>query len=235
MDIERSSTFTILYAGRSLLTPSYFLLRWTNKDTKVSTYCICTNSGNDAGPILLQVTETGAVTPDPFDAEVQLASVNYQLEVWEQTSDSNLFPPETTAEYSELVDVKAAATPTPPPVDPCLGCGGGGDLCTQVTAADPSEVVACVVANGDVPVYLCNFIATDEATADIIVECIGNADKTAEVEAILCAPCGDVEIVDQDLNVIATPACGTQYDVLVFDGIDGGVADTVFTNSIVAP
>lgn len=127
MDISRSSTSTFLYGGRSLLTPSYFLLRWERIDTRVSTYCICTNIGNDAGPILLQVTETGAVTPDPFDAEVQLGEGQYQLSVWEQNDDSNLFPPETDAEFSELVWVAPSALPTPPPVDPCLGCGGGSD------------------------------------------------------------------------------------------------------------
>lgn len=124
MDIRRGSTFTILYSGVSLLSPSFFLLRWTRKQTNVATHCICTNIGNDDGPILLQVTETGAVTPDPFDAEVQLASRDHFLEVWEQTSSTNLFPPDTAPEFSELVRVADSSLPPPTPVDPCLGCPG---------------------------------------------------------------------------------------------------------------
>lgn len=112
---------------------------------------------------------------------------------------------------------------------------GAGNLCAEVNAAGPTEVVACVVANGDIPIYLCTILATDEASPDIIVECIGNAGKTAEVQDIICDPCGDVEIIDQNLDIIATPACGTQYSVLVFDGIDGGASNTTYTNSIVAP
>ncbi len=105
MDIDRSSTFTILYAGRELLSPSHFLLRWTRKQTNVATYCICQNIGNEDGPILLQVTETGAVTPDPF----------------------------TDPDYSELVNVGPSPLPPPDPVDPCLGCGGGSDCPVDVT------------------------------------------------------------------------------------------------------
>jgi len=44
---------------------------------------------------------------------------------------------------------------------------------------------------------------------------------------------GAVNIKDQDGNVIAQPACGTDYTVLVFSGIDEGNSSTVYTNSIV--
>lgn len=132
MDVTRSSTFTILYGGRSLLSPSHFLLRWTRKQTNEATYCICLNTGNDDGPILLEVTETGAVTPDPFDAEVQLASRDYFLEVWEQTSSTNLFPPDTEPDFAELVRVANSPLPPPTPVDPCTGCPGGEDCPVDV-------------------------------------------------------------------------------------------------------
>ena len=90
------------------------------------------------------------------------------------------------------------------------------------------------------------FVGTDWITnnapatpwAGVWVEFVGGAPIEATITqgtiGDIC-PCGDVEIIDQDLNVIATPACGSQYSVLVFDGIDGGVSNTVFTNSIVAP
>ena len=231
MDISRSSTFTILYGGRSLLTPSYFLLRWTWINNDTPTYCICTNVGNDAGPILLQVTETGAVTPDPFSAEVQLGSGDHFLEVWEQDDPSNLFPPDAEADYSELVRVADSALPPPDPVDPCLGCGD--DLCATVNAANSSDVIACVVENGDVPVYLCGFIATDEATADIGVECIGNAGKTADYQALLCPPCDPLSIA---INGVAafdvTDPCGNVYDIPIADSNGSIVPVTIVGDQV---
>lgn len=63
------------------------------------------------------------------------------------------------------------------------------DTCEVVNAADPSEVVACIEAENDIPTYLGQIIDSDQATADLIVEAIGNAGKTDEVEALLCTPC----------------------------------------------
>ena len=64
-----------------------------------------------------------------------------------------------------------------------------GTLCEVVNGADPSEVVACIENDGDVPIYLCEIIDSTAATADLIVECIGNAGKTAAVQALICEPC----------------------------------------------
>ena len=63
------------------------------------------------------------------------------------------------------------------------------DTCEVVNAADPSEVVACIEAENDIPIYLGQIIDSDQATPDLIVEAIGNAGKTDEVEALLCTPC----------------------------------------------
>ena len=63
------------------------------------------------------------------------------------------------------------------------------DTCEVVNAADPSEVVACIEAENYIPIYLGQIIDSDQATADLIVEAIGNAGKTDEVEALLCTPC----------------------------------------------
>jgi hypothetical protein len=72
----------------------------------------------------------------------------------------------------------------------CLNCSGGGcNTCTVVNAADPSEVVACIEAENDIPTYLGQIIDSDQATADLIVEAIGNAGKTDAVEALICASC----------------------------------------------
>lgn len=146
MDVSRSSSFTILYGGRSLLSPSYYLLRWTRKLTDVATYCICVNTGNEAGPILLEVTETGATIADPFDAEVQLASRDYFLEVWEQTSSTNLFPPDTEPDFAELVRVANSPLPPPTPVDPCTGCPGV--ICDDATV-ELNGIEVADVPSGD--------------------------------------------------------------------------------------
>ena len=45
---------------------------------------------------------------------------------------------------------------------------------------------------------------------------------------------GEVEIIDQDSNVIDTITAPGSYSVIVFSGIDGGVASTTFSNSIIA-
>ena len=81
-------------------------------------------------------------------------------------------------------------------VEECLGatrlneiCDTDCDLCTLLNDADPSEGVACMEQNGQVPTYLCEIIDSPDATADLIVECIGNAGKTDAVEALICAPC----------------------------------------------
>jgi len=63
------------------------------------------------------------------------------------------------------------------------------DTCEVVNAADPSEVVACIEAENDIPIYLGQIIDSDQATADLIVEAISNAGKTDAVEALICASC----------------------------------------------
>lgn len=45
----------------------------------------------------------------------------------------------------------------------------------------------------------------------------------------------DVTILDQDSNTVATPPAGTNYSVIVFSGIDGGLSNTTYSNSIVSP
>ena len=141
MDIQRGTSFRVLYGGRSLLTPSFFLMRWTKVDTDVSTYCIATNDGSTAGPVVLTVVEMGTTTPDPFTGQVQLGDGDQFLEVWEQTSAVNLFPPDTDPEWSELVRVWSDTDmPDPDPVDPCDGCPGGGCLVDIVFNYDGAEV-----------------------------------------------------------------------------------------------
>ncbi len=83
------------------------------------------------------------------------------------------------------------------------------DTCEVVNAADPSEVVACIEAENDIPIYLGQIIDSDQATADLIVEAIGNAGKTEAVQALICEPCpmtvnvtvnGDAQPPIEDVN-----------------------------------
>lgn len=105
MDIERDSTFYILYGGCPQLSPSYFLLKWEKVDTKVSVYCISENSGNDEGPTVIEVTDVGSATPVPANGEVKLSVGDYFLSVWEQ-NNTGPTPPDEEPKYSELVRVR---------------------------------------------------------------------------------------------------------------------------------
>ena len=126
MDAERGTSFVVMFGGTGQLMPSYFLFRFTKVDTQESTYCIGTNTGGRYGPIVVSLAETGETSPDPFDAEVQLGAGDHQMDVWEQTSSSNLFPPDADPKHSELLrSWTNEEMPDPPYVDPCVGCGGG--------------------------------------------------------------------------------------------------------------
>ena len=103
------------------------------------------------------------------------------------TNRRRRYPSEFTCE--ELQDPDTGLT-TAQLGSGCLNCYGGGpcDLCDTVQANSADEVVACI-EDGDVPLALCAIIDRDAATADLIVECIGNAGKTADVQDLICDPC----------------------------------------------
>lgn len=222
MRIERDNDNSFTLAARPTLTPSKWLLRFTRvDDATVEQLCIATAIANAGLPVLLTFTEVAA-SPDPLAAEVTLNPGQWQLKVYEQTSTTNLNYTLTGREvYDVLVQVEGAAAPDPEPTNPCSGeC----DVCEVVNASDASEVVACVVANGDVPVYVCEILATDEATPDIIVECLG--DKTEGVEALLCGTCDPLSIaVNGTAYTDVVDPCGGFIDIPIYDR-DGTVVPT---------
>jgi hypothetical protein len=112
----------------------------------------------------------------------------------------------------------------------CLGpervgqiCGDNPcDLCDVVAPADPSDVVACVTP-GNVPSLVAATLLLEGATPEVIVVALDGADKTDEVRALICEPCppcGSVDILDQNDNVIATVDCPGTYQAFVLDNVN---------------
>lgn len=120
------------------------------------------------------------------------------------TNRRRRYPSEFTCE--ELQDPTTGLT-TAQLGSGCLNCSGVGcDTCTVVNAADPSVVVACIEAEGDVPIYLGQIVDSDQATPDLIVEAIENAGKGAAVEALICTPCLMTVNIYVDGNLAETQA-----------------------------
>lgn len=71
-----------------------------------------------------------------------------------------------------------------------------------------------------------------------ILEVTGDATSLTVFSGDCCTGGGGgdpVSIIDQDMNVVTTVACGGTYSVIVLSGIDGGAADTTYSNSVIAP
>ena len=82
-------------------------------------------------------------------------------------------------------------------------------LCMSIARATWAKIKACM-----------SVVQIDAAQADL---CEGGG------------PCEPVTIVDQDDNEIAEVPAGGTYQVIVVSGIDGGVSNTSYTNSIIQP
>jgi hypothetical protein len=91
MQIERGASNTFALLGRSILSPSYWLLWFRDPERNASVYCIATASNTTGGMLTLTFTETN--TPTALDGEVKLSPRgNWELKVYEQTSPTNLDP-----------------------------------------------------------------------------------------------------------------------------------------------
>jgi hypothetical protein len=91
MQIERGASNTFALLGRSILSPSYWLLWFRDPERNASVYCIATASNTTGGMLTLTFTETN--TPTALDGEVKLSPRgNWELKVYEQTSPTNLNP-----------------------------------------------------------------------------------------------------------------------------------------------
>ena len=173
MQIERGASNTFALLGRSILSPSYWLLWFRDPERNASVYCIATASNTTGGMLTLTFTETN--TPIALNGQVKLSPRgNWELKVYEQTSATNLNP----ANAGRLVKTIGILVTGPEAND--TGWSGS----------------ACPPGGGD---------------------------------------CDPVTIVDQDDTLIAEVPSGTTYQVIVVSGIDGGLSNTTYTNSIIQP
>lgn len=101
MDVERTSVVRFIVPGREL--QENYLMVFTRVDDREDVRkCITQNTGHERGPLLLEIEEK--TSPTAEDGEVELAEGDWQLEVYEQASDSNLTP-SGEAKHSEQIRV----------------------------------------------------------------------------------------------------------------------------------
>jgi hypothetical protein len=91
MVIERGASNTLVVMARVTLSPSYWLLHFTDIERGSNAYCVV-QAGNSGGAFIsLTFTETSA--PVALDGEVLLAPPgNWNVKIYEQTSSINLVP-----------------------------------------------------------------------------------------------------------------------------------------------
>ena len=91
MQIERGASNTLVVMARVTLSPSYWLLHFTDIERGGNAYCVV-EPGNSGGAFIsLTFTETTA--PVALDGEVLLAPPgNWNVKIYEQTSSTNLVP-----------------------------------------------------------------------------------------------------------------------------------------------
>jgi hypothetical protein len=91
MVIERGASNTLVVMGRVTLSPSYWLLHFTDIERGSNAYCVVQAGNSSASFISLTFTET--TSPVALDGEVLLSPPgNWNLKIYEQTSSSNLVP-----------------------------------------------------------------------------------------------------------------------------------------------
>jgi hypothetical protein len=91
VQIERGASNTLVVMARVTLSPSYWLLHFTDIERGGNAYCVV-EPGNSGGAFIsLTFTETTA--PVALDGEVLLAPPgNWNVKIYEQTSSTNLVP-----------------------------------------------------------------------------------------------------------------------------------------------
>jgi hypothetical protein len=91
VQIERGASNTLVVMARVTLSPSYWLLHFTDIERGGNAYCVVTPGNSGGAFISLTFTETSA--PVALDGEVLLAPPgNWNVKIYEQTSSTNLVP-----------------------------------------------------------------------------------------------------------------------------------------------
>lgn len=161
MQVTRDASFTLVFAARQTVTPSYWLVVFTSVTTGLNNYCVAANQATAGGAIRLDLTETGDAAATATSGEVKLSPPgNWLVAIYEQTSASNLDPANATRlAWSGMVNVLGEACE--PEANSGTECPpGGGDGCGET-------LTITVTVNGVLESTTTGLDACDDQTVNI--------------------------------------------------------------------
>lgn len=251
MQIERGASNTLVVMARVTLSPSYWLLHFTDIERGGNAYCVV-EPGNSGGAFIsLTFTETSA--PVALDGEVLLAPPgNWNVKIYEQTSSTNLVPASANRLVKD-VDIFVVGD----------GVADGGWTETCPTDGDECDPLSLRV-NGEPYASIadpCGAIATVEVEQDgtavgslvggvwVIPTCddlsysLVNSDNVELDGGSVPDPCGEnltlnapdavIQTTDTLLTVAAVPS-GDVYDLpqtSVMYAFPGGISQLFLTDT----
>ena len=183
MQIERGASNTLVVMARVTLSPSYWLLHFTDIERGGNAYCVV-EPGNSGGAFIsLTFTETTA--PVALDGEVLLAPPgNWNVKIYEQTSSTNLVPASANRLVKD-VDVFVVGD----------GVADGGWTETCPTDGDECDPLSYSLVN------------TDDTELDG-----GSVPDPCGETLTVIAPDANIRTTDTLLNVAQVPS-GDTYDL----------------------
>ena len=183
MQIERGASNTLVVMARVTLSPSYWLLHFTDIERGGNAYCVV-QPGNSGGAFIsLTFTETTA--PVALDGEVLLAPPgNWNVKIYEQTSSTNLVPASANRLVKD-VDVFVVGD----------GVADGGWTETCPTDGDECDPLSYSLVNSD----------NDELDGGSVPDPCGES-------LVVIAPDANIRTTDTLLNVAQVPS-GNTYDL----------------------
>ena len=183
MQIERGASNTLVVMARVTLSPSYWLLHFTDIERGGNAYCVV-EPGNSGGAFIsLTFTETTA--PVALDGEVLLAPPgNWNVKIYEQTSSINLVPASANRLVKD-VDIFVVGD----------GVADGGWTETCPTDGDECDPLSYSLVNSN----------NDELDGGSVPDPCGE-------QLTLNAPDANIRTTDTLLNVAQVPS-GNTYDL----------------------
>jgi hypothetical protein len=183
VQIERGASNTLVVMARVTLSPSYWLLHFTDIERGGNAYCVV-EPGNSGGAFIsLTFTETTA--PVALDGEVLLAPPgNWNVKIYEQTSSTNLVPASANRLVKD-VDIFVVGD----------GVADGGWTETCPTDGDECDPLSYSLVN------------TDDTELDG-----GSVPDPCGENLTLTAPDANIRTTDTLLNVAQVPS-GDTYDL----------------------
>ena len=183
MQIERGASNTLVVMARVTLSPSYWLLHFTDIERGGNAYCVV-QPGNSGGAFIsLTFTETTA--PVALDGEVLLAPPgNWNVKIYEQTSSTNLVPASANRLVKD-VDVFVVGD----------GVADGGWTETCPTDGGECDPLSYSLVNSD----------NDELDGGSVPDPCGES-------LVVIAPDANIRTTDTLLNVAQVPS-GNTYDL----------------------